>query len=150
MKATVLILIGLLYPSQALAQEGRNERVEIAESNSSMLVKMTSGMSTTSSKPGDRVTGVVIDPRGLRGAEAEGRILRADHAILNFSFDTVRLNGKSYPVQSRILSITNAKGNEGRDDLDQRVRIEGVGIIAFGVSSALDEGAEVRLTAWKR
>jgi hypothetical protein len=48
------------------------------------------------------------------------------------------------------MSITSSKGNEGRDDLDQRVRIEGVGIIAFGTKTALDEGAEVRVTAWKK
>ena len=150
MKPILIALLALVNPSHALAQEGSNERVTIAETNSSMLVKMTSGMSTTSSTVGDRVTGVVIDPVSLRGAEAEGTILRADHGILNFAFDTVRLGGKAYPLQSRILSITSSKGNEGRDDLDQRVRIEGVGIIAFGVSTALDEGAEVRFTAWKK
>jgi hypothetical protein len=115
-----------------------------------MLVKMTTSISTTSSKPGDVVTGEVIDPRQLRGAVVEGTVDRADHAILSFSFNTVRVGGNAYPIQSKLVSITSSKGNEGRDDLDQRVRIEGVGIIAFGTKTALDEGAEVRVTAWKK
>ena len=56
----------------------------------------------------------------------------------------------TWPVQSRIVSVTSSKGNEGRDDLDQRIRIEGVGIIAFGQTTALDEGAEVRMTLWRK
>jgi hypothetical protein len=48
------------------------------------------------------------------------------------------------------VSVTSSKGNEGRDDLDQRIRIEGAGLIAFGIDSALDEGAEVRISAWKK
>jgi hypothetical protein len=37
--------------------------------------------------------------------------------------------------------------------LGQRVRIEGAagtGIIAYGVTTALDEGAELRLTIWEK
>jgi len=150
MKPIILILGALLYPTCALAQEGPRGAITIPESNSSMLVKMTTSISTTSSKPGDVVTGEVIDPRQLRGAVVEGTVDRADHAILSFSFNTVRVGGKAYPIQSKLVSITSSKGNEGRDDLDQRVRIEGAGIIAFGTRTALDEGAEVRVTAWKK
>jgi hypothetical protein len=89
------------------------------------------------------------DPRELRGARVERTVDRADHDILSFSFHTIWIGDKSYPIQSRLVSVTSSHGNEGRDDLDQRVRIEGAGIIAYGVSTALDEGAEVRITAWK-
>lgn len=147
MKRIILVLIALLFPAAALAADPASV---LATSNSSFLVKMTSSMSTTSSKPGDKITGELIDPAKLRGAVVEGTVERADHDILNFSFTTVRIGDKTYPIQSQIVSITSSKGNEGRDDLDQRVRIEGAGIIAFGVSTVLDEGAEVRLTAWKK
>jgi len=151
-KIILVSVVAALGASYAFAQAGPqpDPGTVIATSNSSMLVKMTSSMSTTRSKPGDVVTGEVIDPRELRGAVVEGKIERADHDILNFSFDTVRAEGKTYPIQSRLVSITSSKGNEGRDDLDQRIRIEGAGIIAYGVNSALDEGAEVRVTAWKK
>lgn len=150
MKTLILLPLALLGAASALAQEGPSEKIVIADANSSMLVKMTTSMSTTTSKVGDRVAGVLIDPRQLRGAQIEGAVERSDHNILSFAFDTIRIEGKTYPIQSRLVSVTSSKGNEGRDDLDQRIRIEGVGIIAFGVNSALDEGAEVRITAWKK
>jgi hypothetical protein len=150
MKTFILMPLALLGTAPALAQEGPPEKIVIAEANSSMLVKMTTSMSTTTSKVGDRVAGMLIDPRQLRGAQIEGAVERSDHNILSFAFDTIRIDGKAYPIQSRLVSVTSSKGNEGRDDLDQRIRIEGVGIIAFGVHSALDEGAEVRITAWKK
>ncbi|MES2289206.1 MAG: hypothetical protein V4530_05660 [Pseudomonadota bacterium] len=150
MKIFILMPLALLGAAPALAQEGPPEKIVIAEANSSMLVKMTTSMSTTTSKVGDRVAGMLIDPRQLRGAQIEGAVERSDHNILSFAFDTIRIDGKAYPIQSRLVSVTSSKGNEGRDDLDQRIRIEGVGIIAFGVHSALDEGAEVRITAWKK
>jgi len=150
MKKSLLILGALLLPSAALAQEGGAGAEQVSPMNSSMLVKMNTSISSTTNKPGDPITGMLIDPRGLRGAVIEGKVVRADHAILDFAFDTIKVDGKSIPIQSRIVSLTSSKGNEGRDDLDNRVRIEGAGIIAFGTATAVDEGAEVRITAWKK
>ena len=153
MKKTMLILVAVLCATGALAQESGREKegaAALSDANSSMLVKMTSSMSAATSKIGDPVTGELIDPRELRGARVEGNVDRADHDILSFSFHTIRIGDKSYPIQSKLVSITSSRGNEGQDDLGQRIRIEGAGIIAYGVSTALDEGAEVRITAWKK
>jgi len=153
MKKAMIVLAAALCATGALAQENGREKegaAALADANSSMLVKMTSSMSAATSKVGDPVTGELIDPRELRGARVEGTVDRADHDILSFSFHTIWIGDKSYPIQSRLVSVTSSHGNEGRDDLDQRVRIEGAGIIAYGVSTALDEGAEVRITAWKK
>ena len=150
MKPSILILMILICASSTLAQPRQREKFVPAEANSSFLVKMSSSISTTGSKVGDTISGEVIDPVNARAGKVEGRIERADHAILGFTFHTLRLNGQTWPVQSRIVSVTSSKGNEGRDDLDQRIRIEGVGIIAFGQTTALDEGAEVRMTLWRK
>jgi hypothetical protein len=79
-----LAVTASLCGSYALAQS--DPRPEpgsiIATSNSSMLVKMTTSMSTTTSKPGDPIAGEVIDPRELRGAFVQGKVERADHDIL--------------------------------------------------------------------
>lgn len=150
MNKLLLTLGALLLSPAAFAQDGGGGPENVSPINSSMLVKMNTSISSTASKPGDPVSGVLIDPRELRGAVIEGRVVRADHAILDFAFDRIIVGGKVIPIQSRIVSLTSSKGNEGRDDLDNRVRIEGVGIIAFGTATAVDEGAEVRITAWKR
>lgn len=151
MKKAMLVLAAALCATAASAQDNAKDgAAALADANSSMLVKMTSSMSAATSKVGDPVTGELIDPRELRGAKVEGTVDRADHDILSFSFHTIRIGDKSYPIQSKLVSITSSRGNEGQDDLGQRIRIEGAGIIAYGVSTALDEGAEVRITAWKK
>lgn len=147
MKTIILTLIAALCAVPASAQSGVSP---IAATNSDALLKMTSGMSTKSSKPGDPVTGEFIDPVSLRGATIKGRIDRADHSILQFSIQSVTVDGKTYPVQSKLVSIVNSKGVEGKDDMDQRIRIDGGGIIAYGTASALDEGAEVNMSIWKK
>jgi hypothetical protein len=149
-RSIILPLVFALCASAAFAQPRAREKFTLAETNSSFLIKMNTSIGTTSSKVGDAVTGQVIDPVSARGGTVEGTVDRADHAILGFSFHTLRLDGKSYPVQSRIVSLTSSAGNEGRDDLDNRVRIEGAGIIAFGTAVAVNEGAEVRMTIWRK
>jgi len=150
MKAIILTLFALLYASCAFARGGPGDVPAIAASNSGVLVKMTSGMSSTTSKPGDPVTGEIIDPVSLRGARLDGKVDRADHSILKFSFQTLVVGGKRYPVQTQLTSIVNSKGDEGQDDLEQRIRIEGGGIIAYGTATTLDEGAEVHMSLWKK
>lgn len=152
MKTKLILLGALLCTSSAFAQTrpAPANEVIVAESNSTMLVKMTTSISSVTSKPGDVVSGVLIDPRNVRGDRVEGRITRADHAILNFSFDTLYHGGRKYEMQSQIVSITSSHGNDGMDDLDQRLRIEGAGIITYGTQTEIHEGAEVRITAWKK
>jgi len=147
MKTIILTSIAMLCATPAIAQSG-SAASPIAASNSDTLIKMTSGMSTTTSKPGDPVTGEIIDPPSFRGATLKGQIDRADHSILQFSIQSITVGGKTYPVHSRLISIVNSKGIEGRDDMDQRIRIDGGGIIAYGTASSLDEGAEVNMSIW--
>lgn len=152
MKTIFIVLGALLLANGAQAQTRRNAETGpiLATSNSTMLVKMTTDMGSQTSKVGDVISGVLIDPVYERGDRVEGHILRADHAILNFTFDTLIHDGKRYEMQSRVISITSSHGNDGMDDLDQRLRIEGAGIITYGTRTEIHEGAEVRITAWKK
>lgn len=127
-----------------------DEPVSIAGRNSNFLVKLTSSMSAESNKPGDPVTGVVIDPVPFRGGRLEGTIDRADRSFLDFSFHTLRFGGRTYRIQSVVTSLVSSKGNAGQDDLGQRVRFVGGGLIAYGTTTAVDEGAEVRFVAWEQ
>jgi hypothetical protein len=153
MKSTILLPVALLSATCAYGQNRPENRISIAGPNTGILLKITSSMSSTSSKPGDAVTAEVIDPVVLRGAEIDGTISRADHDILNFAFNKLRFGGTTYNIQSKLLSVTSSKGNEGQDDLGQRIRIEGAagtGLIAYGINTALNEGAELRLVVWEK
>jgi len=123
--------------------------VAITGSNSDFLVKLTSSMSAESSNPGDAVTGVVIDPVPLRGGRVKGTIQRADRSFLNFTFDSVSFEGKIYPFKSRVTGVVSSKGNAGQDDFGQRIRLVGGGIIAYGTTTAINEGAEIYFIAWE-
>jgi hypothetical protein len=151
MKTFILSLVALFYMSCAFGAEGPDGSVPIAGQDSFVQVKLTSSMSATSSKPGDAVTAVVMGPApALLGALLEGTIDRADHDVLAFSFHTLSVNGKTYPIQSRVVSLMNSKNIAGQDDLGQRIRIEGPLMIAYGVTTTLDEGAEIHLSIWEK
>jgi len=150
MKTLILSLVALFCMSCAFGADGSDGSIPIAERTSVFLAKLTSSMSASSSKVGDPVTAEAIDPVPLRGALLEGTVDRADHSILVFSFHTVSLNGKTYPVRSRVVAIVSSKGIEGQDDLGQRIRMEGGTMIAYGTTTALDEGAEIQLTVWQK
>jgi len=152
MKTTLIVLGALIFATSAQAQTRRHQETGpvLAESSSAMLVKMTSDMSSTTSKVGDVITGVLINPTYERGDRVEGHVTRADHAILNFTFDTLIHGGQRYAMQSNIIAVTSSHGNEGMDDLDQRIRIEGGGIIAYGTATEVHEGAEIHITSWKK
>lgn len=159
---TYAILIAVLGLACALApamaqetQDGseaasENTGVDLSGPNSNFLVKLTSSMSAESSKPGDPVTSVVIAPEPLRGGTVDGTIERADRGFLNFRFHTLNFEGESYPIESEVTSVVNSKGNLGQDDLGQRIRVAGGDVIAYGTTTAIDEGAEVRFVGWEK
>jgi hypothetical protein len=128
----------------------REPGVELTGPNSSFLVKLTSSMSAETSEPGDPVTAVVINPVPLRGGRVDGTVRRSDRAFINFSFHTLEFEGKRYPIESEITSVVSSKGNLGHDELGQRIRVAGGGIVAYGTTTAIDEGAEVRFVAWEK
>ena len=58
-------------------------------------------------------------------------------------------DGKIYPFKSRVTGVVSSRGNAGQDDLGQRIRLVGGGIIAYGTTTAINEGAEIYFIAWK-
>jgi hypothetical protein len=124
-------------------------KITLTGVNAGFLVKLTSSINAATSKVGDPITGVVILPVVLRGGRVEGTVDRADHAILHFSFHTLKFEGDTWHLQSQLSSVVSSKGNAGQDDLGQRVRLDGGGVIAYGVTTAIDEGAEIRFVAWE-
>jgi hypothetical protein len=135
---------------EATGEEGTDSGLIRSGPDHHFLVKLTSSMSTQDNGPGDAVTGVLIMPSSLRGSTVEGTIERADRSFLRFSFHTVEFEGKSYPIETVITGVVSSKGNVGQDDLRQRLRVAGGGIIAYGTTTAIDEGAEIYLVAWDK
>lgn len=127
-----------------------NAGIDLTGPNSNFLVKLTSSMNAEASEPGDPVTGVVIAPVPLRGGRVEGTIDRADRSFLEFSFHTVHFEGKTLPIESEVTSVVSSKGNLGQDDLGQRIRVAGGEVIAYGTTTAIEEGAEVRFVGWEK
>ncbi len=145
-----LFLVAFLaVAALARGEDALADRIVLAGHNASFLVKMTSSINAATSKVGDKITAVVIVPASLRGGRVEGTVDRADHAILHFSFHTLRFRGQTCAMHTDLTSVVSSKGNAGQDDLGQRVRMDGGGVIAYGVTTAIDEGAEIRFVAWQ-
>ena len=148
MKPIIFALVAMFCTSCAFGADGS---LPIAGQDSFVQVKLTSSMIVGTSKPGDVVTAVVMGPApSLLGGRMEGTIDRAEHSVLTFSFHTLNVDGTVYPVQTRLLAVMNSKGIEGQDDLGQRIRLEENNMVAYGIMTALNEGAEVRLSVWKK
>jgi len=151
MKPIIFALIALFWSSCAFGANGPEGADPIAAVSSFVQVKLTSSMSAASSKVGDPVTAVAMGPdHRLLGATMEGTVDRAEKDVVAFSFHTLKLNGNSYPIQSQVISVVNSKGIAGQDDLGQRVRVEGDNVIAYGITTALNDGSEIRLSVWKK
>jgi len=131
-------------------QAGIEKGSLLANQNHNFLVKMTDSMSSRTSHKGDRITAVVIAPVALRGGRVEGTVLLAEASLLRFSFHTLTFGGKTIPIDSQVTAIVSSKGNAGQDDLGQRTRMEGGTIIAYGLYTTIDEGAEIRFVAWEK
>jgi hypothetical protein len=149
-KPIIFALVASFWSSCAFGADAPQGSSPIAPQNSFVWVKLTSSMSSTSSKPGDPVTAFVMGPNGaMLGATLEGTVDKAERCNLAFSFHTLKLNGKTYPVQSRLISVVNSKGIAGQDDLGQRVGVA-ADMTAYGITTALNEGSEVQLSVWTR
>jgi hypothetical protein len=151
MKPIIFALVASFWSSCAFGADAPQGSSPVAAQSSFVWAKLASSMSSTSSKPGDPVTALVMGPgEALLGATLEGTVDRAEGPTLAFSFQRLRLfNGKTYAVQSRLISIVNSKGIAGQDDLGQRVG-ENAGITAYGITTALNEGSEIHLSVWEK
>ncbi len=85
-----------------------------------LKVELKSGLSTSSSRKGDRVTGKVLEPQAFQGDTVEGKVTRVkrgdDGAALTFSFETLKHGGQTVPIASEIQSIANSKGESDVDE----------------------------------
>lgn len=151
MKPLIFALVAAFWSFCALGADAPPSSSPVAAQSSFVWAKLTTSLSTTSSKPGDPVTALVMGPgEALLGATLEGTVVKAERSNLAFSFHRLKLyNGKSYAVQSRLIAVVNSKGVAGQDDLGQRVG-ENAGITAYGISTALNEGSEIYLSVWKQ
>jgi hypothetical protein len=98
-----------------------------ASPETAMRVKLLSPISTESSQPNDRITAQVLTPPGYAGAMLEGKVREAKggkkikgSASLNFTFDTLHLNGQQRTIQSTIQSVVNSQGAK---DVDEEGRV---------------------------
>ncbi|MGA8203277.1 MAG: hypothetical protein WB812_02095 [Woeseiaceae bacterium] len=151
-QATLLLTaVAVLAIGCNARQDGAQAGNALSGPNCHFWAKLTSSMSTQTSKAGDPVTALVMVHDTIRGGLLQGKVEEADDGTLRFSFDTLTFDGKTYAIRAYLMSITNSKGWMGRDDQGQRIRMDGDGggFIAYGDSTSLDEGAEVKFAAWE-
>jgi len=122
-----------------------------------ITTRLLSDISTEASQLGDRVRMTVISPSRYRGAVIEGRIAEVENsgrftgrANLSISFDTIRMNGKTYPFAGMIDSVRAVNGEtvsvnkEGvirdRSQTTKTATRAGIGAILGGIIGAIADG----------
>ncbi len=151
MKTNLLLVAVAVLCVACLSSRDKPREIALDGPNCHFWAKLTSSMSTETSKPGDPVTAVVMVHHTMQGGRLKGEVEMAEKPVLRFSFQTLTSEGKTYRIRDYLMSITNSKGWMGRDDLGQRIRVDGDGggFIAYGDTTALNEGAEIKFAAWE-
>ncbi len=102
-----------LFCALLLAVTGAQAQIELK-------VELKSGLSTSSSHKGDRVSGRVLEPQAFQGDIVEGKVTKVGHgddgAVLTFGFETLKHGGQTVPIASEIGSIANSKGEADVDE----------------------------------
>ena len=112
---STLLFMAALVPAGAPAQT-------IAD-NTEFRVKLLAPLSTETNKKGDKITAQVVAPAEFAGGTMEGEVKESKSggkisgkSVLNFTFQTVVMGGKTIPVSSEIKSFVNSKGKANVDE----------------------------------
>lgn len=115
-----LAAIGLLLLFRAANAQ---ENPVTIPNDTEIRIKMTSAVSTRTSKAGDTIAGVVVSPDQFKGATVEGEIKEAKssgkinkQSTLNFGFKSLVVGGKALPIEAQVKSMVNSKGKENVDE----------------------------------
>ena len=144
MKLRFVLLFVLLSIAQAPHVLGQT-----VPANSKMTVKLLAPLSTKTNKAGDKISAQVVDPPAFKGDIVGGEVKRVKNggkihgkSILNFTFDTLYHQGKTIPIESSVLSVTNSRGQENVDEEGQVIKKKNnVGKVALGTLLGAGLGA---------
>jgi OOP family OmpA-OmpF porin len=88
-----------------------------------LKVELMNRVGTETSRKGDLVSARVLFPAGFQGSVVEGKIAESTsgarsrgQSVLDIDFDMLRHNGTVTPINSRIKSIVNSKGQANVDE----------------------------------
>jgi hypothetical protein len=92
-----------------------------------LQVELMNRVGTETSRKGDLVSARIISPATFQGSIVEGKVKESisgsksrGQSILDIEFDTLRQGGTATPINSRIKSVSNSKGEVNVDE-DGRV-----------------------------
>jgi OmpA-OmpF porin, OOP family len=105
-----LVWMAFLFAGVAQAQEME------------MQVELMNRVTTENCRKGDLVSARVVSPAGFQGSVAEGKLTecksggRSGQSVLGIDFDMLRHNGTAIPINSKIKSSVNSKGQANVDE----------------------------------
>lgn len=88
-----------------------------------LRVKLLVPLSTETNKRGDKITAQVVYPEEFRGDIVEGVVQESKSSgklkgksVLNFTFYTLHHRGRPIPIDARVLSVANSRGEADVDE----------------------------------
>ncbi len=105
----------LILASAGTAQTPSGER--------EFRVKLLVPLSTETNKRGDKITAQVVYPEEFRGDIVEGVVQESKSSgklkgtsVLNFTFHTLHHGGRPMPIDARVVSVANSRGEADVDE----------------------------------
>src|SRR4051812_39521726 len=87
-----------------------------------LQVELLNRVGTDTSRKGDMVSARILSPAGFAGSTVEGKVTESisgaqnrGQSALDIDFDMLRHGGAVTPINSRITSVMNAKGQANVD-----------------------------------
>jgi OmpA-OmpF porin, OOP family len=88
-----------------------------------LKVELMNRVGTETSRKGDLVSARIISPASFQGSVVEGKIVESTsgaksrgESVLNIDFDMLRYNNAVTPINSKIKSVANSKGQVNIDE----------------------------------
>jgi outer membrane lipoprotein SlyB len=117
--------------------------------NEKFVLKLTSPISTATSKAGDQFTAVVLEPAEYVNAIVEGHVRKVEpaqnmekpKAHILFDFDTLTVGDVTYKIEADMQEVTNSKGVAKVDEEGQVIAKGNGGKRAAGAFGGAGFGA---------
>lgn len=121
---------------------------QTADKPTSFLVKLSNPVGSQISRPGDKISAVVISPEVYLGGRLSGIIREAAAtrpARVELVFSELRHKGEVRLLTGTLVSFVNSKGHPSVDEQGHPLAVEKGTLVSDRQEFVLDEGAELRV-----
>ncbi|MBM3957694.1 MAG: hypothetical protein FJ313_06540 [Gemmatimonadetes bacterium] len=119
-RASLVLLASLLVSTAGAARPAAAETIP---KDTEFRVKLLAPLSTETNRKGDKITAQVVTPEPFTGDMLEGEVKESKSggkitgkSVLNITFSQLHHGEQKIPVEAKVQSFTNSKGQQDVDE----------------------------------